>query len=91
METHLYLAAMRAVWLHNVQALNASMINDSGSNQMVVGKAFGFMLFGNDCFRKPGIEDLAVDGCIVSFEIDGGRWRPSLTRNSENLHQLRPE
>ena len=65
MKTRLYLAALLAFWLHNTQALNASVIDDSGPNPMVVGKTFGFMLFGNDGFMKPGIENLAVDQCIV--------------------------
>ena len=30
------------------------------------------MLFGNDGFMTPGIENLAVDGCKVSYETDGG-------------------
>ena len=67
-----YLAVLLALWLQNTQALNATVIDDSGPNPMVVGKAFGFMLFGNDGLMKPGIENPAVDGCIVSYEIDGG-------------------
>jgi hypothetical protein len=88
MKMRVYLAVLLALWLQNTQALNASVIDDSGPNPMVVGKAFGFMLFGNDGFMKPGIENLAVDGCIVSYE---GRWRLLLTRNSKTLHQLRPK
>ena len=75
-----YLAVLLALWLHNTQALNASVIDDSGPNPMVVGKAFGFMLFGNDGFMKPGIENLAVDGCIVSYEIDGGFYSHAIQR-----------
>ena len=75
-----YLAALLALWLPNTQALNASVIDDSGPNPMVVGKAFGFMLFGNDGFMKPGIENLAVDGCIVSYEIDGGFYSHAIQR-----------
>ena len=75
-----YLAVLLALWLQNTQALNASMIDDSGPNPMVVGKAFGFMLFGNDGFMKPGIENLAVDGCIVSYEIDGGFYSHAIQR-----------
>ena len=75
-----YLALLLALWLQNTQALNASMIDDSGPNPMVVGKAFGFMLFGNDGFMKPGIENLAVDGCIVSYEIDGGFYSHAIQR-----------
>ena len=80
MKMGVYLAALLALWLHNTQALNASVIDDSGSNPMVVGKAFGFMLFGNDGFMKPGIENLAVDGCIVSYEIDGGFYSHAIQR-----------
>ena len=75
-----YLAVLLALWLQNTQALNASVIDDSGPNPMVVGKAFGFMLFGNDDFMKPGIENLAVDGCIVSYEVDGGFYSHAIQR-----------
>ena len=74
------LAVVLALWLQNTQALNASVIDDSGPNPMVVGKAFGFMLFGNDGFMKPGIENLAVNGCIVSYEIDGGFYSHAIQR-----------
>ena len=80
MKMRVYLAVLLAVWLQNTQALNASVINDSGPNPMVVGKAFGFMLFGNDGFMKPGIENLAVDGCIVSYEVDGGFYSHAIQR-----------
>ena len=75
-----FLAVVLALWLQNTQALNASVIDDSGPNPMVVGKAFGFMLFGNDGFMKPGIENLAVDGCIVSYEIDGGFYSHAIQK-----------
>ena len=75
-----YLAVVLALWLQNTQALNASVIDDSGPNPMVVGKAFGFMLFGNDGFMKPGIENLALDGCIVSYEVDGGFYSHAIQR-----------
>lgn len=75
-----YLAALLALWLHNTQALNASVIDDSGSNPIEVGKAFGFMLFGNDGFMNPGIGNLAVDGCTVSYEIDGGVYSHAIQR-----------
>ena len=75
-----YLAVPLALWLQNTQALNASVNGDSGPNPMVVGKAFGFMLFGNDGFMKPGIENLAVDGCIVSYEVDGGFYSHAIQR-----------
>lgn len=74
MRTRLYLAGLLAFWLHNKQALKASVIDDSGPNPMAVGKAFGLILFGNDSFIKPGLESLAVDGCIVSSETDGGLY-----------------
>ena len=80
MKMRVYLALLLALWLQNTQALNASMIDDSGPNPMVVGKAFGFMLFGNDGFMKPGIGNLAVDGCIVSYEIDGGFYSHAIQR-----------
>ena len=80
MKMRVYLAVLLALWLQNIQALNASVIDDSGPNPMVVGKAFGFMLFGNDGFVKPGIENLAVDGCIVSYEIDGGFYSHAIQR-----------
>jgi hypothetical protein len=80
MNMRVYLAVLLALWLQNTQALNASVIDDSGPNPMVVGKAFGFMLFGNDGFMKPGIENLAVDGCIVSYEVDGGFYSHAIQR-----------
>ena len=80
MKMRVYLAILLALWLQNTQALNASVIDDSGPNPMVVGKAFGFMLFGNDGFMKPGIENLAVDGCIVSYEVDGGFYSHAIQR-----------
>ena len=80
MKMRLYLAVLLALWLQTTQTLNASVIDDNGPNPMVVGKAFGFMLFGNDGFMKPGIENLAVDGCIVSYEIDGGFYSHAIQR-----------
>ena len=80
MKMRLYLAVLLALWLQTTQTLNASVIDDSGPNPMVVGKAFGFMLFGNDGFMKPGIENLAVDGCIVSYEVDGGFYSHAIQR-----------
>jgi len=80
MKMRVYLAVLLALWLQNTQALNASVIDDSGPNPMVVGKAFGFMLFGNDGFMKPGIENLAVDGCIVSYDVDGGFYSHAIQR-----------
>ena len=80
MKRRVYLAVLLALWLQNTQALNASVIDDSGPNPMVIGKAFGFMLFGNDGFMKPGIENLAVDGCIVSYEVDGGFYSHAIQR-----------
>ena len=76
----LYLAALLAFWLHNITAVNASVIDESGPNPLAVGNAFGFMLFGNDGFMKPGIENLAVDGCRVSFETDGGLYSHAIQR-----------
>ena len=80
MKIRLYLAALLAFWLHNITAVNASVIDESGPNPLAVGKAFGFMLFGNDGFMKPGIENLAVDGCRVSFETDGGLYSHAIQR-----------
>ena len=53
------------LWLSCIQPVNASVIDDSGPNSLVVGKSFGFMLFWNDGFMKPGIENISVDGCTV--------------------------
>ena len=66
--------------LHYFQAANASVIDDTGPNPMIVGKAFGFMLFGNDGFMKPGIENLTVDGCKVSYETDAGLYAHAIQR-----------
>ena len=62
------------------QAVNASEIDENGPNPMIVGKAFGFMLFGNDGFMTPGIEKLAVDGCKVSYETNGGFYSHAIQR-----------
>ena len=67
-------------WLGSFQAINASVIDDNAPNPMVVGKAFGFMLFGNDGFMRSDIEELAVDGCKVSYEIDGGIYAHAIQR-----------
>ena len=67
-------------WLNCFQVAKATVIDDSGPNPLVVGKAFGFMLFGNDGFMKPGIENLAVDGCRVSFETDGGLYSHAIQK-----------
>ena len=75
-----YFAALLAFSLYSIQPLNASMIDDSGPNSIIVGKVFGFMLFGNDGFMKPGIDNLAVDGCKVTYEIDGGFYSHAIQR-----------
>ena len=67
-------------WLNYFQAVNASVIDDSGHNSLIVGKSFGFMLFGNDGFMKPGIENISVDGCKVSYEINGGIYSHAIKR-----------
>ena len=67
-------------WLNCFQAVNASIVDENGPNPMVVGRAFGFMLFGNDGFMTPGIENLAVDGCKVSYETDGGFYSHAIQR-----------
>ena len=55
MKARFLAAALLLAWLTNLQALSASVIDDSRPNPMLIGKAFGFMLFGNDGFMKPGI------------------------------------
>ena len=67
-------------WLSCFQAVNASVIDENGPNPMIVAKAFGFMLFGNDGFMTPGIENLAVDGCKVSYETNGGLYSHAIQR-----------
>lgn len=67
-------------WLNCFQAVNASIVDENGPNPMVVGRAFGFMLFGNDGFMTPGIENLAVDGCKVSYETNGGFYSHAIQR-----------
>ncbi len=76
-------------WLSCFQAVNASVIDENGPNPMVVGKAFGFMLFGNDGFMTPGIENLAV-GCKVSYETNGGSTHTQFrgfTRSRSDLNR----
>ena len=80
MRIRLNLATLLAFWLHSIETVNGSIIDDSGPNPLVVGKAFGFMLFGNEGFLKPGIENLVVDGCKVSFETDGGLYPQAIQR-----------
>ena len=80
MKLSLCFSILVGFWLSCFQAVNASVIDENGPNPMVVGKAFGFMLFGNDGFMKRGIENLAVDGCIVSYEIDGGFYSHAIQR-----------
>ena len=80
MTMRLCLPLMLALWLHNTQTVNAAVIDDSGPNPLVVGKAFGFMLFGNDGFMKAGIENLVVDGCKISFETDGGLYSHAIQK-----------
>ena len=60
--------------------VSSSTIDDSGPNALIVGKAFGFMLFGNDGFMKAGIENLKVEGCQVSFESSGGFYSHAIQR-----------
>ena len=67
-------------WLNFFQAVSASVIDDNSPNPLVVGKAFGFMLFGNDGFMKPGIDDLGVDGCKVSYETGGGIYSHAIQK-----------
>ena len=67
-------------WLNFFQAVSASVIDDNSPNPLVVGKAFGFMLFGNDGFMKPGIDNLGVDGCKVSYETGGGIYSHAIQK-----------
>jgi hypothetical protein len=80
MSKRLYFSILVGFWLSCFQAVNASVIDENGPNPMKVGKAFGFMLFGNDGFMTPGIENLAVDGCKVSYETDGGLYSHAIQR-----------
>ena len=80
MKARFLAAALLLAWLTNLQVLSASVIDDSRPNPMLIGKAFGFMLFGNDGFMKPGIENLAVNECVVSFETDGGLYSSAIQR-----------
>ena len=81
MKLSLYFSILVGFWLSCFQAVNASVIDENGPNPMIVGKAFGFMLFGNDGFMTPGIENLAVDGCKVSYETDGGLYSHCNTKD----------
>ena len=80
MKSTLYFSALVIFWFNCVQAAGASVIDDHGPNSLVIGKAFGFILFGDDGFMKPGIEDLSVDGCKVSYETDGGLYSHAIQR-----------
>ena len=80
MKTRLYISVLVIIWLNCIQAGNASVIDDSGPNPLIVGKAFGFMLFGNDGFMNPSIENLAVNGCKVSYELSGGTYSHAIER-----------
>ena len=80
MKSKLYFSALVIFWFNCIQAASASVIDDHGPNSLVIGKAFGFMLFGNDGFMKPGIENLSVDGCKVSYEIHDGLYSHAIQR-----------
>ena len=80
MKLSLYFSILVGFWLSCFQAVNASVIDENGPNPMIVGKAFGLMLFGNDGFMTPGIENLAVDGCKVSYETNGGLYSHAIQR-----------
>ena len=67
-------------WLNFFQVANGSVIDDSGPNSLVIGKAFGFMLFGNEGFMNPGVENLAVDGCKVTYELSGAAYSNAIER-----------
>ena len=58
----------------------SSTVEESGPNILIVGKAFGFMLFGNDGFTNAGVENLNVEGCRVSFESSGGFYAHAIQR-----------
>ena len=79
MKTRLYFSVLVIFWLNCFQAGNASVIDDSGPNPLIVGKAFGFMLFGNDGFmnqhRKP------CCGRMQSvYELSGGAYSHAVER-----------
>ena len=80
MKIRIYFSILVIFWLNCLQAVNASVIDDSGPNSLIVGKSFGFMLFGNDGFMKPGIENISVDGCKVSYETNGGIYSHAIKR-----------
>ena len=60
--------------------VSSSTVEESGPNVLIVGKAFGFMLFGNDGFTNAGVENLNVEGCRVSFESSGGFYSHAIQR-----------
>ena len=80
MKLRLCFSILVGFWLSYFQAVYASVIDNNCPNPMVIAKAFGFMLFGNDGFMMPGIDNLAVDGCNVSFETDGGLYSHAIQR-----------
>ena len=83
MKLSLCFSILVGFWLSCFQVVNASVIDENGPNPMVVGKAFGFMLFGNDGFMTPGIENLAVDAkCLMKQTV------ASTHTNSEDLRKL---
>ena len=59
---------------------SSSTIEESGPNALIVGKTFGFMLFGNDGFTKACIENLKVERCQVSFESSGAFYSHAIQR-----------
>ena len=72
MKIRLYFTFIVIIWLNCFQTVNASVIDDSGPNPLIVIKTFGFM--------KQGIENLAVDGCRALFETDGGLYSHAIQR-----------
>ena len=80
MKLRLFCSIIIISWLNLFQAANAGVIDDNSPNPLVVGKAFGFMLFGNDGFMNPHIYNLSVDGCKVSYETGGGIYSHAIQK-----------
>ena len=52
----------------DIKLVNSSIISDEGPNDIIVYKAFGFILFGNEGFLDKSVENITSDGCIITFE-----------------------
>lgn len=59
---------------------SAMIIDSDAPNEIIISKAFGFMLLGNQGFMAPNIENLSVKGCEIKFEQNGGIYSHAIQK-----------